>query len=139
MFHYFQRYKRYCYAFVVSGILSFFLAALIRSGQFVICDKNEVTKIKGRVHPYLPPLYKVTFIWLVCQLFWYWLVLSLVAALLNWMHAEELADEEGRKTPVPSTSSGSNTSSTAASPAPPQQSEEIKEPENEKEKENEKN
>lgn len=90
--------KILCYSYVFCGILTLLICALARSTQFIVCDEKEYMtatnaakgKPPGPVRPYLPPLFKLTFIWLVCQLFWYWLMLALVVAILNWIHKEEL-------------------------------------------------
>lgn len=83
------------------GMLSFFIAAMIRSAQFFICDNPDYPNSPGKVKPVLPPLFKLTFILLVCQLFWYWLVLSLVAAIMKWFQNEEIEDMVRNATPPP--------------------------------------
>lgn len=88
--------------YVVCGLLSFVIAALIRCAQFFICETRETPKSSpGKVRPVLPPLFKLTFIWLVCQLFWYWLVLSLVAAMMKWIQTEEIDEMVRRSSPPP--------------------------------------
>lgn len=44
--------------------------------------------------PDLPDYFKLILMWLVCQLFWYWLVFSFVMAQLEWIKTSQSLEDE---------------------------------------------
>lgn len=101
-----QRHKILCYVYMVCSTLSFLTSAAIRVAQLFLCEEKlhpKMLPLKRR--PDLPPYFKLTLMWLVCQMFWYWLVFSFVVAQLEWFkilrrrkrnYVTNIADSPGR-------------------------------------------